>query len=326
MQEGARLTRRLLPAAFLAALMLVGFGVYADLPELLDRIRELHFGTISLALGLATLNYVVRFARWHYYLAYRQLDVPPTVSMGVFLSGLSMSVTPGKLGELLKCFMLRDRLGIPVSSTAPVVVAERYTDILGILALAGIGATRFAGGRPVLTAGGIVVLVLLALLSGSEAIVRRASAVLTRSMFGRAVESDWLAIATGALRSLLRTSPLAIGASLGMLAWFLEGAAFFLVVRGFGEAGLGLLGATFTYATATLAGALSMLPGGVGATEVSMVALLVSLGISRESAAGATLVIRASTLWWGVLIGSAVFATQSAWAKGALREARSGKE
>ena len=55
----------------------------------------------------------------------------------------------------------------------------------------------------------------------------------------------------------------------------------------------------------TVAGALSFLPGGLGVTEAGMLALLVTFGtgVSRGTAAAATFVTRASTLWFAVALG-----------------------
>ena len=76
-------------------------------------------------------------------------------------------------------------------------------------------------------------------------------------------------------------------------------------MRGFPGVGLELRAATFIYAAMTIAGALSFLPGGLGVTEAGMLALLVKFGVglTRGSAAAATFVTRACTLWFAVAIG-----------------------
>jgi glycosyltransferase 2 family protein len=316
------LARKFVPALVLAVLVSFGIALYADAPSLIAALRSFDLTVLPLTLFLASLHLVVRFVRWHYYLVRLSVGVPRGLSAGVFLSGLSMSITPGKLGELLKCFMLRDRIGARIATTAPVVVAERYTDIVGVLVLVAIGATRFPGGGPVLVAGGVVAIVLLVVLSVSDKMVDRAGSLLSGTLMkGRSLETTWARESGVAFRSLLQGRSLAIGSFLGALAWYLECVAFLVVLRGFGETGVTLLGATFTYATATLAGALSMLPGGLGATEGGMAVLLARQGVGRDVAAGATLVIRACTLWWGVGIGAIAYLAQATIARQALEEA-----
>ncbi|MCZ6891627.1 MAG: flippase-like domain-containing protein, partial [Chloroflexi bacterium] len=57
------------------------------------------------------------------------------------------------------------------------------------------------------------------------------------------------------------------------------------------------------YAAATLIGAASLLPGGLGGTEGSMALFLRQLGLPRGGASSATLLVRLCTLWFAFLIG-----------------------
>ena len=62
--------------------------------------------------------------------------------------------------------------------------------------------------------------------------------------------------------------------------------------------------AVFTLSFSTVVGAVSALPGGLGAAEVSIAGMLTLLGnISPAVSTSATLLIRLATLWFGVLLG-----------------------
>jgi len=106
---------------------------------------------------------------------------------------------------------------------------------------------------------------------------------------------------------LLRPRPLVLGLALSVVSWFFECAAFWAVVHGFSGAAVELQAATFIYASMTVAGALSFLPGGLGVTEAGMLAMLGELGTGcgRSVAAAATFVTRLCTLWFAVLVGIA---------------------
>ena len=82
---------------------------------------------------------------------------------------------------------------------------------------------------------------------------------------------------------------------LSVVAWLCECVAFWLVLRGFEGTGASLKLCTFIYATMTIAGALSFLPGGLGVQEIGMVKLLVAQahGVSEPMAAAATFITRA---------------------------------
>src|SRR5262245_21044963 len=91
--------------------------------------RHVGFGwwAFAAALALALANYSIRFVRWQVYLHDQDVRVPTGSSALVFASGLSLSITPAKLGELVKSYLLRELHGIPAPRTAPIVIAERVT-------------------------------------------------------------------------------------------------------------------------------------------------------------------------------------------------------
>jgi uncharacterized membrane protein YbhN (UPF0104 family) len=87
------------------------------------------------------------------------------------------------------------------------------------------------------------------------------------------------------------------------LAWAAEGLAMWIILRGFHE-NMALGRAVFFYSTATLAGALVPLPGGLGVVEGMIREQLVHLDhIADGTATAAMILIRFATLWWAVVVG-----------------------
>ncbi len=92
-------------------------------------------------------NYLIRFVKWHFYLHQIGIhDVPKRDSFLAFFSGLAMVITPGKLGEWLKSYLLQEMRGIPFLRTAPILLAERFTDSVALLLLAVAGFFVFRRG------------------------------------------------------------------------------------------------------------------------------------------------------------------------------------
>ena len=118
-----------------AALVAVGLIGYGDFGETLRQLANFPVTHLFAALALASLNYFLRFVRWSYYLYVLEIKLPLASSALVFLSGLAMSITPGKTGEVLKSYLLRDRTGVPVSTSLPAVVMERLTDLVAVILL-----------------------------------------------------------------------------------------------------------------------------------------------------------------------------------------------
>lgn len=54
-----------------------------------------------------------------------------------------MIMTPGKAGEIVKCYMVKNVSGTGMTVTAPVILAERVIDGLAMLILAGLGLIAF---------------------------------------------------------------------------------------------------------------------------------------------------------------------------------------
>ena len=104
-------------------------------------------------------------------------------------------------------------------------------------------------------------------------------------------------------RTLVTIRPLVLTSLISVPAWLCECIGFWLVLKAMGISDLGLLHASGIYALAAVIGALSMLPGGLGATEITITGLLTAGGAPKAQAVASTLVIRAATLWYAVLVG-----------------------
>jgi uncharacterized protein (TIRG00374 family) len=96
---------------------------------------------------------------------------------------------------------------------------------------------------------------------------------------------------------------LVLPALLSVAAWALEGFALYAVLRGFGAA-IPPSSAVFFYSTATLAGAVVPVPGGLGVTEGALSGQLMVLGGLPQAAATASMIlVRFATLWLAVAVG-----------------------
>lgn len=295
-----RLGRRLLIPLGLGALVVVGLALAAHPRDLLRSLRGFDLRLLVPVLSLSLINYALRFLRWEVYLDRLGVTLSRGRSLAVFLVGFLLSVTPGKAGELGKAWLVRELGGGPALRVVPAVLAERLTDLLGVLLLIAVGSLPFPGGPWIASAGLALVAVIVTGLSLAR-LAKLLFRVLARlPVLGPRVPH--LAEIYSSLQSLLSPSLLLFALAASVVAWGAEGVGFFLVVREYAP-GARLLLAIFNYTGSTFLGALSMLPGGLGAAEGSLAALLHSQGLDTADAASATLVIRSATLWFAVLLG-----------------------
>lgn len=289
-----------------ALLYLVLTVVYTDGKAVLAGLLGFPVSMLLFGLLLAALNYGFRFLKWHYYLRQLQIDVPLYESALTFVGGFALTVTPGKIGELLKSYLLRESYGIPIARSAPIVLAERLTDLVSLLLLSllGMGAWMTRQQRYLVAIGfGLCALLLVGL--SWRRLAHRTLDVLDGVPPRRISTALVPRLRTfyDAAHVLLRPLPLLVAVLLSTAAWFFECLAFEYVMKGAG-APVPLLLCIFIYSLMTVAGALAFVPGGLGVTEGGMALLLGKLGgVARPQAVAATLITRVITLWFAVLLG-----------------------
>jgi len=296
-----RLKRTLWLSTGAGLLVMAALVLLADAGETLRALGGMNLAWLPLLLVFSVANYITRFGKWEYFLRLLGLRLRTADSLGIFVGGFVFSITPGKLGEVFKSFLVREIDGAPISRTAPVVFAERFTDLGGLLILASAGVIGSRQGGFAWIAGLALLVLLFALISSRrvEDLVLRLLARL--GPLGR--RADAMVRALESARALLRPRDLPALLALSTVSWFWECWALVFAARAFG-AELALGEAVFIYSLATLAGALAFLPGGLGVTEGSLALLLVGrAGLERGVAAASTMVIRAATLWFAVAIG-----------------------
>jgi uncharacterized protein (TIRG00374 family) len=302
-RKGAVAVRRVMVAMLLAVVVYGGFAVWRGLDKLGAELARFHAWAFAAACALAFASYLTRWLKWEFYLARLGIrGVPRLDSLYTFLSGFVLTVTPGKVGEVFKSVLLYETHGIAVARTAPIVVAERLTDVIGVVILVALGSVGLSGGLMWAAIGaGLVTLLLLVVMNRRLSFALIGAAEKLPGPFRRI--GPKLHEAYGSLAMLVRPANLLWPAALSIVAWGFECVSLWVVLRGFGEAtSLGL--STFFYATSTLAGAIVPVPGGLGVTETSLQAQMQDLGhVPAAVSTGAMILVRFATLWFAVLVG-----------------------
>ena len=301
----ARFRRGVIGGLALGVLLYVGYALWVGADEVLDALIGFQWAWLPILLLLSLANYAIRFARWEWLLRALEIRIPLGSSIAIFLAGLAMTLTPGKVGEFLKSYLLKRRHGVPMATSAPVVFAERVADLLSLVLLASFGVASLgaaAGAAPVLGVAAGTVLALLVTLRS-----KRLSAVLLR-LVARLPRGERIAErgseALNASRALLAPWPLLVGVGLGAVAWFCECMGYWLAFRGFGVEGMRAAVAVFAYAFSTVAGVVT--PGGIGPTDIGLIELArpFTPGLRNEVATAASFLVRVCTLWFAVALGA----------------------
>jgi len=302
--------KKLIPGILLGFVAVLALMLVGDLRAVGGLIRQFNWWYFAAALGLTLFNYTLRFLKWHLYLRWSgvtSLSIP--ASARLFVAGFPLAVTPGKVGEALKGVWLNQRTGLPVARGISVVVAERLSDGLAVLLLSTLGVIAWPKYWPafvVVLAGLLGVIVLSQIRPAALWVLD----LLARLPLLRRISVGLREFYEGSF-ALFRPLATLAAVWLGMVSWLGEGIGFYLILLGLGLApGWGLASAAvFVLSFSTIVGAVSALPGGLGAAEASIAGMLaLTAGLTATQAAAGALLIRLATLWFGVALGLLVWA------------------
>ena len=308
-------TRRLLALVIFSVVVFAMVGLVGRIDEVAAALASIQwYWVLPAMMGLSLLNYVLRYVKWQYFLHRIDVNLQHSDSFSIFLAGFTLTTTPGKIGEAIKGYFIRDIDGTPIAKTVPVVVSERVTDLLALVLLAmigfGIGVNTGDQLLTVVLLGGVVLLaaVVLSQKTFYQRILKRFTSIGPLKRF-----QDHVDDIENTMTRTLGPKPLVLSTTISIPGWFMECLELWLLLSLLSGAGLPslapsslilLLQATFVHGTASIIGAVSFLPGGVGTYEATSVALITFLlGMPIAQASAATILIRVVTLWFSVAVG-----------------------
>jgi glycosyltransferase 2 family protein len=291
---------------FTIFMITAAFALWAASGEdIWHQIGLLGFSQILVLLILSLGNYTLRALRWHLYTQALGAGTGIVQTLRHYLGGFAMTMTPAKVGELVRLRWVARETDTRVETLAPLVLVDRAGDLAStaiLLAIAlAFGATGVTGGLPVALLALIVAMIATrpALFSAG---VNALYGVIGRKprLFVRARR------AAQALHPFSAPKILIPALSLGVLGWFAEGYAFYLLLDWMGaEISLWTAQAIFLFSMMT--GGATGAPGGIGGAEAAMLALLTVQGVPLEISIPATAIIRITTLWFAVALGVVIF-------------------
>lgn len=295
--------RFVLSTVLVSAIGYVVFSLWAGWDEVHKATLKVGMGVILIALLLSLVNYGLRYLRWEWYLAVLGHKINRLEHIKIYVSGFSLTTTPGKAGEALRSVFLK-RYHISYTDSLAALVSERFSDVIAVLILTAVGISGFPDFLPVailfLTAG-LFFIAIIWTPNPSAWLSNKANS------FQGKFHTILLRIA-GIMHQTHKCNPpkiLVFGSLVSIVAWGAEAYAFYLVLH-YMDVEIAISTAIFIYSMSMLAGAVSFMPGGLGGAEAAMTALLVASNVDMPQAVAATVIIRLATLWFAVLLGGGV--------------------
>jgi len=305
-----RTLRGIIIAALASVLVYATLALFTDAPKVAAALRSFPLTMLLLMLVLSAVSFVVRGVRWGALM--RAIGYPVSTRNALYLqlSGQTMSVSPGRVGEVLKPWLASHTAGMPMTRGVALVFSERLADLIAVCILS-LGGLSAIGGNVWVLVAALATLVAATAVASSQWFHTLALGVIARQEWSKKHHGSATAISATIRDSLTwRTMLWSVPAS--VVAWGLEGVGFGLCLGALGFDTLGVLAAVSVYAVSTIVGAFTFLPGGIGLTEASMAGILIAGGMDASGASAATLITRVATLWWGVGIGWLAISTRPA--------------
>lgn len=289
-------TRSISLAIAVSVVLYAGMAAFADWEAFGAAVSALPALLWVQVVMLSLLSYLLRFARWHYFIVALGFRIPIFLNLEIYLAAFALTLTPGKAGESVRSVYLHP-YGVSYPHSIGAFLSERLLDLASVGGLASLVILTLPNQRLWLLVG-IACIFSMALLSRAQLLT-----ILTRSSI---IAHAARTIAT--VRFLLSDRRLVVAAPLSLMAWVTQGISLYLVVHALGHE-LPVSTAITIYCLSILAGAASFIPGGLGTTEAAIVLLLSTAGVGQTDAITASLISRGLTLWLAIGIGITAMTT-----------------
>ena len=293
---------RLVLLGVICSIIFYSFLIFImDFPKIQEQLLNFKIEYLPIILSLIFTGMFVNFFRWHLLVKNLGFKVPIKNNLVTYLSTLALAMTPGRAGDLFKSEILKKRHNIPRIKTVPLVLIERYYDVLGAVIAATVGIWYF---QPAMYVMGVVsIFIFIAfLVFSSKNLFKKIISKLQKIKFTRKFFESLLD-SYDVLHSSTRGKISIISTILSIIHWLLISLAVYFILLAYNIKSIGILEIIPIYLSSVVIGAVSFLPGGVGVTEGSLAGFLNLFIDDMSIAVSLSIIIRIFTLWVSVLVG-----------------------
>ena len=277
------------------------FLFMSDLDKISDKILNFKLEFLPIILGLVIFSWIISYFRWNILLKNQNIHIPHSLNFQIFLVGGALGITPGKIGELFKSQILKEKFNIPRTKTAPLFIVEKFLDLVSAMIVTVIGIWFIPEIGYLAIIGLIISIILFKILTSKKLFIQTLSFLNKIKFLSKYLEP--LSSSHEILSKTLHSKKMFSLLILSVFYWIVIGCAAFFVIEGFGFSVGSILNIISTYSSSLIIGALSFIPGGIGIAEGSLIGLLTFQGIDVSEAIVIVVLIRIFTLWFSTITG-----------------------
>jgi len=283
---------------FYALILFIG-----DINLIGEKIQEIDFGYLPIILSLTGVHIVLMALKYHRLLQRLEIKIPFKESLKIFTAGLSLGITPGGIGTALKSHILKKKYGNSISSSLPIILIERWTELLAILIISSVILlwVYLYESLILMVIGYALIFVVMAIFSNSKVFSffkHLANKIRYLKKFTESIDES-----KTSLDKIAKKESLLEALGLSLIAKFVHLFTVYFVFLSVGI-NLGFFESGQVYYTALIFGVLTFVPGGIIVTESSMLALLLKHGVEISLAILAVIYVRMISMWLVTIVGA----------------------
>ena len=277
------------------------FLFFSDFNIISEQISNFKYEFLPLILLLVSISWTPLLVRWQILLKKNDINIPIKKSFLLFLCGMSMSITPGHVGELIKSQLIKTIYNIPRTKTAPIIFVEKFYDLTGAIIASIIGIIILGMDTNLILISVSILIVIIFLIYYRpifEFILKRVTKTKFFSKYSENISDSYEIV-----RNSTTPQISLISFGLSILYWIIISVAVHFILLSFGIESISVLKTISIYSSSVIIGAISFIPGGLGITEGSLIGLFSLEGIDISLALILSVMIRILTMWYSVSIG-----------------------
>lgn len=277
------------------------FLILSDLTKVSEEFSTIKLEYIPVIVLLAPASWLVLFTRWNLLLKNSNINIPWHESLKINLSGYALSVTPGKVGELLKSHFMKTKFQIPQKNVMPIVLIEQFYTFLGLSIVGIIGIWYFQLGTYVVF-GSLSILALTFCVLSSTRIFNKFFFLSNKIPFVTKYTNS-MSDSYHIIKNSLKKKIFFYSSLLSITFWLIESLLVYFIVLSFNIDTLEFAQIVSIYVTSIIFGLVSFLPLGIGVVEGSLASFFTLQGLDISLSVPLVIIIRIFTRWYGVSIG-----------------------
>ena len=282
-------------------LVYVSFLVISDVNSILDEFSNFKFEYLPIIITLIILAHVSLILRWSLLLKKSEIYIPTKSSILIFMGGISLSIIPGKAGELIKSELLKIKFDVPRSKSISIIIVEQLYNGIGLTIASLFGLYYFNLGLYV-TIGFSILLIFVVLFLSSKRLFEKFSKIFFKIKFlSQFVEN--INQSQQIINNLITGTFVIKIITLSTLFWIFISSAVYFIIVAFGIEIFEIFAIWTMYANSIMLGFVSFLPLGIGVVEGSFAGFMAYGGIDMSVALTLIIIIRLIVEWIPIGIG-----------------------